>query len=146
MSSSTRNEDDFSLIAWARTTARDQLVGQGTRLAHVAAVVERAKQLAGVLDPDDRSPLVAAAHLHDVGYASALRTTGLHQLDGARWLRQQTVDRRGCELLAPPNGAPVEADERGFRAELGTFCPEGGPAVGAPVLPALSTGPRRTEV
>src|SRR2546430_13099726 len=131
MSSSTRNEDDFSLIAWARTTARDQLVGQGTRLAHVAAVVERAKQLAGVLDPDDRSPLVAAAHLHDVGYASALRTTGLHQLDGARWLRQQTVDRRVCNLVAHHSGARFEADERGLRSELDTFDLEVGPAMDA---------------
>jgi hypothetical protein len=43
-------------------------------------------QLAAVLGAD-ADLLEAAAWLHDIGYAPGLVTSGLHRLDGARYLR-----------------------------------------------------------
>jgi HD superfamily phosphodiesterase len=51
------------------------------RWRHVRAVAERARRVATTLSlPDD---LVAAAWLHDIGYAPGLVQTGFHPLDGA---------------------------------------------------------------
>lgn len=38
------------------------------------------------MSENDRDLLVAAAWLHDIGYAPELRDTGFHPLDGARHL------------------------------------------------------------
>jgi hypothetical protein len=57
----------------------------------------------------------AAAWLHDVGYAPGLATTGLHQLDGARYLRDtQHADAMLCRLVAHHSWAIIEAGERGL--------------------------------
>jgi hypothetical protein len=84
------------------------------RWAHVQGVAERARRLAPVLgaDPD---LLEAAAWLHDIGYAPGLATTGLHALDGARYLHGvQHADAMLCRLIAHHSCAIVEADERGL--------------------------------
>jgi hypothetical protein len=53
--------------------------------------------------------------LHDIGYAPSLATTGLHQLDGARYLRDaQHADGMLCRLVAHHSCAIVEAGERGL--------------------------------
>ena len=57
-----------------------------TDAAHVQGVAARARGLAPVLGAD-ADLLEAAAWLHDIGYAPGLAATGLHQLDGARYLR-----------------------------------------------------------
>jgi hypothetical protein len=51
-------------------------------------------------DVKDRPVLVAAAWLHDVGYNPAVVSTGLHALDGARWLRMLGTDERIACLVA----------------------------------------------
>ena len=57
----------------------------------------------------------AAAWLHDIGYAPGLATTGLHQLDGARYLRDtQRADDLLCRLVAYHSYAIIEAEERGL--------------------------------
>ena len=56
------------------------------RWAHVQGVAARARGLAPVLGAD-ADLLEAAAWLHDIGYAPDLAATGLHQLDGGRYLR-----------------------------------------------------------
>lgn len=112
----------------------------GTRLAHVVAVAGRAEEVATVLPVGDRLPLVAAAYLHDVGYAPALRLTGLHPLDGARWLRVQGADRRVCNLVAHHSGARFEAEERGLLSELEEFDLEVGPVMDALRRPARRCG------
>jgi hypothetical protein len=68
--------------------------------------------------PKDRHAVVAAAWLHDVGYSADIAVTGLHPLDGARFLQD-----RGClplvvSLVAYHTGAEVEAEERGLLEEL----------------------------
>ena len=57
----------------------------------------------------------AAAWLHDVGYVPSLATTGLHQLDGARYLRDtEHADAMLCRLVAHHSCAIIEAEERGL--------------------------------
>ena len=74
----------------------------------------RAPSRAPVLDAD-ADLLEAAAWLHDIGYAPNLATTGLHQLDGARYLRDaQHADAMLCRLVAHHSCAIIEAGERGL--------------------------------
>jgi HD superfamily phosphodiesterase len=50
--------------------------------------------LSPILKGEERPYLVAVvAWLHDIGYAPVLQHTGLHQLDGARWLRSLEYER-----------------------------------------------------
>jgi hypothetical protein len=57
------------------------------RWRHVRSVARRARWVAKELSLSD--DLVAAAWLHDIGYAPGLAETGFHPLDGARYLRRQ---------------------------------------------------------
>ncbi len=54
------------------------------RWIHVQAVAAKATTLTAVVPNAD--VLVAAAWLHDIGYAPDIAETGLHALDGARWM------------------------------------------------------------
>ena len=84
------------------------------RWAHVQGVAARAHGLAAVLGAD-ADLLEAAAWLHDIGCAPRLATTGLHQLDGARYLRgAQHADAMLCRLVAHHSCAIIEAGERGL--------------------------------
>jgi HD domain len=77
-------------------------------------VAARARSLAPVLGAD-AGLLEAAAWLHDIGYAPGLAVTGLHALDGARYLRDaQHADAMLCRLVAHHSYAIIEADERGL--------------------------------
>ena len=77
-------------------------------------VAARARSLAPVLG-SDADLLKAAAWVHDVGYAPDLAVTGLHQLDGARCLRDaQHADAMLCRLVAHHSCAIIEAGVRGL--------------------------------
>ncbi|GAA1769309.1 HDIG domain-containing protein [Luedemannella helvata] len=83
------------------------------------AVGMKAEAVASILaDKQDCDVLIAAAWLHDVGYAPGLATTGFHPLDGARWLRHVRFDDRVAALVAHHSCAQLEADERGLRSDL----------------------------
>jgi predicted hydrolase (HD superfamily) len=89
------------------------------RWAHVQGVAARARSLAPVLDAD-ADLLEAAAWLHDLGYAPRLAMTGLHALDGARYLRDaQHAGAMLCRLVAHHSYAVIEAEERGLADVLG---------------------------
>ncbi len=84
------------------------------RWAHVQGVAARARSLAPVLGAD-AGLLEAAAWLRDIGYAPGLTLTGLHQLDGARYLRDaQHANAMLCRLVAHHSCAIIEAGERGL--------------------------------
>ena len=84
------------------------------RWTHVQGVAARARSLASVLGAD-ADLLEAAAWLHDIGYAPGLAVTGLHALDGARYLRDaQHADAMLCRLVAHHSCAIIEAGERGL--------------------------------
>jgi putative nucleotidyltransferase with HDIG domain len=92
------------------------------RLAHSLGVGRRAEHVARVLNRPDL--LVSAAYLHDIGYAAAARDTGLHQLDGARYLRSLGADADLTGLVAHHTSATVEAAERGLDEALRREFPE----------------------
>ena len=104
-----------TLASWAEDLARALLQEPlPRRWAHVQGVAARARSLAPVLGAD-ADLLEAAAWLHDIGYAPGLAATGLHALDGARYLRDaQHADAMLCRLVAHHSYAIIEADERGL--------------------------------
>ena len=108
-----------TLASWAQQLARALLQeALPRRWAHVQGVAARARSLAPVLGAD-ADLLEAAAWLHDIGYAPSLATTGLHQLDGARYLRgTQHADAMLCRLVAHHSCAIIEAGERGLADTL----------------------------
>jgi predicted hydrolase (HD superfamily) len=109
-----------TLAAWAQQLARALLQESlPRRWAHVQGVADRARSLAPVLGADAEL-LKASAWVHDIGYAPSLATTGLHQLDGARYLRDaQLAGTMLCRLVAYHSCAIVEAGERGLAKVLG---------------------------
>ena len=109
----------MDLLSWARDLA-EQLLAEPLprRWAHSQGVGRRAESLADVLG-DDAELLAAAAWVHDVGYAPGLGKTGMHHLDGARYLRDVAgADPRICSLVAHHTCACIEARNRGLQAEL----------------------------
>src|SRR5580658_4138664 len=104
-----------TLASWAEHLAQailQELLPR--RWAHVQGVAARARSLAPLLGTD-ADLLEAAAWLHDIGYAPGLVVTGLHALDGARYLRDaQHADAMLCRLVAYHSCAIVEAGERGL--------------------------------
>lgn len=98
-------------VSWARSVAGEYMPGLGRRWLHVQAVASRAESLP--LVGDERQRLVAAAYLHDIGYAAALAVTGFHPLDGARHLRALGEEDLAC-LVAHHSNARHEAKLRGI--------------------------------
>ncbi|MFG2887635.1 HD domain-containing protein [Streptomyces sp. NPDC048297] len=93
------------------------------RWAHTRGVAERATEVQRLLG-EAGDLLVAAATLHDVGYAPRLAVTGFHPLDGARFLRDEHgADERLVRLVANHSFALLEAEERGLRDELASEFP-----------------------
>lgn len=108
---------------WAECQARRLLEPVGARWLHTQGVVERAREVGRALARPDAEVLVAAAYLHDVGYAPELRKTGLHPLDGARFVRGCGRERL-AGLVAFHGSARAEAIERGLSDELCAFTDE----------------------
>lgn len=110
------------------------------RWRHVRSVARRARWVAKQLSLSD--DLVAAAWLHDIGYAPELVETGFHPLDGARYLRRQGFDGQVISLVAHHSCARIEADVRGLGAELTAEFPPADPALTEALLYCdMTTGP-----
>jgi HD superfamily phosphodiesterase len=97
--------------------------------------------MAGRLSPEDADVLVAAAYLHDIGYAHELAVTGFHPLDGARHLRALGQERL-AGLIAHHTRARHEARLRGLEPALATFADEDTLVSAALAYCDLTTGPR----
>jgi putative nucleotidyltransferase with HDIG domain len=92
------------------------------RWAHVQGVAAQAERVAlglGILP----NALVAAAWLHDIGYAPAVKDTGFHPLDGARYLHRLSLDGEVVRLVAHHSCAMLQAAERGLDRELAAEFP-----------------------
>lgn len=81
------------------------------RIAHSLAVGRKVESEAYRIRPSMRAELVAAAVLHDIGYAHP--DTGLHALDGARFLAAQGFSPVVCNLVVHHTASTYEAEERG---------------------------------
>ena len=103
------------LAAWAEGLARTLLADTlPRRWSHVQGVAAQARTLKPSLGTDV-DLLEAAAWLHDIGYLPGLAATGLHGLDGARYLRDvQHAEPLLCRLVAHHSCAIIEAEERGL--------------------------------
>ena len=93
------------------------------RWSHSQGVARKAEAVAHLVG-DDAWALVSAAWLHDVGYAPDLVVSGMHQLDGARYLRDVAhADDLVCRLVAHHSCAFVEARNRGLSDQLASEFP-----------------------
>jgi HD domain len=131
------------ITAWAEDLARTLLAGTlPRRWSHVQGVAARARALAPSLGADAEL-IEAAAWLHDIGYLPELADTGLHGLDGARYLRD--VQHAGpllCRLVAHHSCAVIEAEERGLAYVLtGEFAPPPRPLADALTFCDMTTSP-----
>lgn len=86
------------------------------RRTHSIAVGRKVAARADRLPLALRSDTVAAAFLHDIGYAVRFASTGFHPLDGAGALRHLGFSMPICHLVATHSGAELEAAERGIDA------------------------------
>jgi hypothetical protein len=101
----------------AQQLARVLLGGDQDRLAHVLRAGRVAARAAALLtDPDEAALVVAAATLHDIGYAPALHRRGFHPLDGALHLRNAGYPDLLVRLVANHSQARLHAGEH--RPEL----------------------------
>jgi hypothetical protein len=115
------------------------------RWRHVRSVARRARWAAGKLALSD--DLVAAAWLHDIGYAPELVETGFHPLDGARYLRRAGVDGQVVSLVAYHSCAQIEAEVRGLGHVLAAEFPPGDPLMTDVLLYCdMTTGPDGAKV
>ncbi len=132
-----------TIAAWAQDLARTLLASAlPRRWAHVQGVAARARSLAPSLGPD-AGLLEAAAWLHDIGYLPELAVTGLHGLDGARYLRDvHHAEPMLCRLVAHHSCAIFEAEERGLAHILNReFDPPPRPLADALTFCDMTTSP-----
>jgi hypothetical protein len=124
----------------ASSIAERLLAPLGDRWRHARAVGQRAQEVSRILLEADRCFLVAAAYLHDIGYAPALRRTGLHQLDGAFYVRS-LGHARLASLIAHHSESRFEVQLRGFQHELDLYEREASWTADALTYCDLTTGP-----
>jgi putative nucleotidyltransferase with HDIG domain len=128
-------------VSRAAELAEQRLGGMGDRWRHTQAVAARARSASPAAAPDDHDLLVAAAWLHDVGYADSVARTGLHPLDGAEYLTRLGFAPRLVALVAHHSCARFEAAERGLTEPLATYVRERGPVADALIYADMTTGP-----
>lgn len=87
------------------------------RRAHSLAVGRKVTAATDLVPEAQRSDLIAAAYLHDIGYGHA--ESGFHPIDGARFLALQGFSKAVCHLVAHHSASTEEARVRGI--ELAVF-------------------------
>lgn len=133
------------LPAWAELQATILLSDLGDRWTHVRAVARCAERVSAALAPEDRPYLVAAAWLHDIGYAPRLAATEFHPLDGARHVRALGHERL-AGLVAYHSGARHEAALRALASEVAEFPDEASDVSAALTYCDMRTGPAGESV
>ena len=113
--------DEDALVTAARSLAEFLLGDVGSRWQHTRGVAARAAFAAEGLPDEDRPVLVAAAWLHDIGYARPLRHSGFHPLDGARYLQEHGWDPDVAGLVAHHSGAHLVAHLLGLDEQMRDF-------------------------
>ena len=125
----------------ARDLARQHLQPLPRRWRHTAGVARRAAELIPAVGDDDPDVLVAAAWLHDIGYAPTLADTGFHPLDGARYLDRRGWPSRIVALVAQHSGAAFVARARGLDTALDAYQCEVSPLADALTYADQTTDP-----
>jgi putative nucleotidyltransferase with HDIG domain len=109
------------LIPEARDLVGRILEDDPQRLQHCAGVAARAQALVSTVPQSAADTLVAAAWLHDIGYAPQLQDSGFHPLDGAVYLRREGWPAPVCDLVAHHSGSRFVARTRGLDDRLREF-------------------------
>jgi len=130
----------------AAELAESLLAPLGDRWRHTRAVAARAEELTAAVPVDDRELLVVAAWWHDLGYAAELVSTGLHALDGARYLAAEGYPERLCAMVAHHSAATFEADERSLSDELIRWPREESSVADALWMADMTTGPQGESI
>jgi putative nucleotidyltransferase with HDIG domain len=125
----------------ARVVAKEILAGNEARWRHTIGVAARATELAVTVPTEDRETLVAAAWLHDIGYAEALVETGFHPLDGAAYLDRTGWPPQIAALVAHHSGSAIVAELNGFRQAVAFYPHEVSPLADALTYADQTTGP-----
>ncbi len=135
--------DSHALVdtAAAARLARELLSPIGDRWWHVRGAAAAAITVRSTVDIADQELLVAAAWLHDIGYAPALSRTGSHALDGARFLRSQGWPDRVCGLVAHHSYARLLVTDPMLLLAWNEFSREEGPVADALVYADMNSMP-----
>ena len=128
------------LAVEAVKTAHDLVGGLEDRWRHTVGVAQRASELAEALGLD-ADLLVAAAWLHDIGYADELKVTGFHPLDGADHLATGSWPDQVPSLVAYHSGARFVAAARGLAGRLAVYPELTGPLADALTYADQTVGP-----
>jgi hypothetical protein len=113
--------DENSLVTAARALAASFLGDLGPRWRHTCGVAGRATTAAPVLAAAQRPVLVAAAWLHDIGYAPQVRRSGFHPLDGALYLQDEGWEPSVAGLVAQHSGSGLVAHVLHLDEEMSRF-------------------------
>ena len=108
------------VVHTAQSLAR-ALLGVNRRWTHTSGVAARAESVVEVVPEEYRPTLLAAAWLHDIGYAQALQDSGFHPLDGARYLRAHGWHHLIVGLVAHHSCARFVADIHGLSEAMNEF-------------------------
>ncbi|RFU19111.1 HD domain-containing protein [Geodermatophilus marinus] len=109
------------MVGEACRLAERLLAPVGDRWGHTRGVAARAAAAVAAVADADRPVLVAAAYLHDVGYAPDLSWSTFHPVDGARFLAQRGWPELVVGLVAQHSGARFVAAARGLSDLLEPF-------------------------
>ena len=112
-----------SIVDYAEAVAFDLLADSlSRRCAHTVGVAAAADRFARTLAPHCAERVVAAAWLHDIGYAPDL-VASFHPIDGAAYVARShsSVLSDVVGLIAHHTGAAFEAAERGLENELARY-------------------------
>ena len=137
---------DQPFSATARGLATARLGGLPQRLAHVKGVAAAAALIADSMPSADSDLLVAAAWVHDIGYAGSIADTGFHPLDGARFLHAAGYPEIVVSLVAFHSEATVEAGRRGLLADLSAIARPPADLLDALTTADMTTSPTGTPV
>lgn len=122
-------QEGIPLAVTARALAHELLVSEPLRLHHVAGAARVATHVVHRLQLTSSDTVIAAAWLHDIGYATPLVTSGFHPLDGACYLHERGWPERTVSLVAHHSHSRLTAPFYGVADELSRL----------PVPPALDS-------
>lgn len=120
------------MVARARALAADIFREEARLQEHAARTARHASALAHRIPSSHAADVTAAAWLHDIGYAKAVRRTGFHPLDGALFLIRGHWPERIVRLVAHHSLARLEAPFYGVGHHLNVIEPV--PGVDADIL------------
>ncbi|MFD1721369.1 HD domain-containing protein [Amnibacterium endophyticum] len=115
------------MVGRARLLSRELLREDPQRMAHSAGVAHVVGRTATALALPERDLLVAAAWLHDVGYASPAVRRRVHGVDDAVRAEAAGMPPLVVELVAHHSCAVLEARRAGVHDVLRRFAPPPAP-------------------